>query len=283
MRKGDLNYPYPLLRTECIDYKKSKIDSTLSVNITEKSYIVEFHISTNNEKINSMLENEELRVGILVESKILWYRKFFDSLGENIVEIPAQDVYGHVKFTVCIVAAKDIDNFYIDDFVSDYDGIECFKINRGEVIGIGQEVYIDAVIENDIFKNVSNIFNFVKTDGEFVNYSSTGDIIIIYLPVDMYEKYYSISRGYKMLNPLINSLLIIPVLVDILNQFDTYIDSNKKWYLTLKDRIEKKKIKLNDDEGFSNNALEVAQILTDDLFKESLLCINKIINDSGDE
>ena len=290
MLKSNLCYPYPMLRSEPIDYRTSIINSKIDIETNEKSYKLKIEISTNNKDINNLLEKGHIKKGILVKSNTVWFRKFYYLSNNSEIVIDSKDVYGRVELLPCIVATQRIENFFSDDFEDEYKysniNIEC-----GEFIALGDEYCFDALLESDIFKNTSSIFEMIPTDENNVSYDINGHKIVIYIPKNMHQNYLNVANSIASPKSILNSIIVFPVLVSVLFDImtaseDEYLE--RKWYITIMKTIESKKknngiVQGLDNVGNIENPLLVAQSLTNGLTLSSFIKLKNILENEGNE
>lgn len=289
MLKSNLNYPYPMLRSESVDYRTSVINSQIEITTLENSYQLDVEITTNNKNINDLLEEGKLCKGILVKSNAVWFRKFFVITDQPII-IDSKDIYGKVELLPCIVSNSKIENFFSDDFEEEYK-YSNINIESGEFVALGEEYCFDALLDSDIFKNTSSIFELASTDQNHVYYDLDYDKIVIYIPKDMHQNYLNVANSVVSPKSILNSIIVFPVLVSILFEIKELNDSEyyveKKWYKTIMKTIETKKqnnaIVGLDNSGNIDNPILVAQSLTNGLTNSSFVKLKEILEMEGDE
>lgn len=293
MLKSNLSYPYPMLRSEPIDYKTSIINTKIDVKTTKESYELKVEITTNNVNINNLLDKDIVKKGILIKSNAVWFRKFYILTNEKII-INSKEIYGKVELLPCIVATKKINNFCSDDFEDEY---KCtnITIEAGEFLALGEEYCFDALLESDIFKNTSSIFEMISIDENNMSYDLNYDKIVIHIPKEIHQNYLNVANSVTSPKSILNSIIVFPVLVSVLFEIkemnltgeeDEEI-TEKKWYKTIIRTIETKK-KNNavfglDNFGSIENPLLVAQSLTNGLTTSSFIKLKEILEMEGDE
>lgn len=293
MLKSNLNYPYPMLRGESIDYRTSVITSKINIETLKESYKLNVEISTNDANINDLLSKGVAKKGVLVKSNAVWFRQFYIISDEEII-IDSKDIYGKVDLLPCIVATERIENFFSDDFVEEYK-YSNITIESGEFLALGEEYCFDALLDSDIFKNTSSIFEMVSTDEDNVSYDLNYDKIVIYVPREIHQNYLNVANSVASPKSILNSIIVFPVLVSVLfeikemnfNVEDDEAFFEKKWYKTIMKTIELKK-KSNAMSGLDNfgnidNPLLVAQSLTNGLTLSSFMKLKNILEMDGDE
>ena len=289
MLKSNLNYPYPMLRSTSIDYRTSVISSSILLETTSNAYELNVSITTNNDNINNLLEEGKLITGILVKSNAVWYRKFYPVKNGTII-IDAKDIYGKVDLLPCIVSTQEINDFFSPDFEDEFKYSK-ISIGPGEIIGLGEELCFDALLDSDIFKNTSSIFEMVAVDDNNLSYDLNNDKIVIFIPREMHKNYINVANSTTSTKSILNSIIVFPVLVSVLYDIRNFSDDedyyeNKKWYKTIKKTIESKS-KNNlmnglDSLGNIENPILVAQCLTSGLTMTYFMNLKYLLEFEGE-
>lgn len=277
MLKNNLCFPYPILRTESIDYKEGIISFDVEKNIVDNSYELITQFTTNNNTINTMIGAGYAKKYLLVESGALKYKKMFDITTNNRVVISSNDVYGKVEIQPCIVCNKHFNNFYSPDFYDEYKGIE-INLKKGDIIGIGDVYEFDALLEKDVQNNVSSIFAIDEGTKDYIYYDDDGDQVVIYLPKNMKIDYQNNGLLTKT-HSILNSIVVFPILVELVKKVidgsDMYIEN--KWFITIKkkidDLIDKNIISQNE-----NDTYRISQYLVSSIQESALNDLRQIID-----
>lgn len=289
MLKSNLNYPYPMLRNNSLDYRTSVINTIIGIETNSDSYKFHVEISTNNDNINDLLNKGIVRKGILVKSSAVWFRKFYLVSDDDII-INSKDIYGKVEILPCIVAMEKIENFFSDDFEDEYK-YSNINIEAGEFVALGEEYCFDALLDSDIFKNTSSIFELASVDENNISYDLENDKIVIFIPKDIHQNYLNVANSVMSPKSILNSIIVFPILVSVLFDIKSLEDdeyyTEKKWYKTIMKTIEVKK-KNNcmaglDNSGKIDNPILVAQSLTNGLTTSSFMKLKDILEMEGDE
>ena len=283
MLKSNLCYPYPILRTEPIDYKTDVFKVDLEdIITTQDGYILNFNFKISNQNLNNLIEKKNAKIGVLVKSSSVWYRKFFDLTNTKTITLSSKEIYGKVDLLPCIIATSKIENYYSDNFEEEYK-ISSITINPGEYLAIGDELSFDALLDSDIFKNTSSIFELAPTDAKNISYDINSDKIVIFIPKDIHQKYTSVALNATSPKSILNSTLVFPVLLSVIYDIkkDKELYDDKKWYKTIKKTIEAK-IKSKTIEGIDfsgeiDDPLLVAQSLTNGLTISSFNKLEEIL------
>ena len=278
MLKSNLCFPYPVLRPTSIDFKEGIIQSNINKKIIDDKYVFEVNISTNNPRVNEMLNVGDAIKAVYVESGALKYRKMFNISINDRIEIDCKEIYGKVELHPCIISNNFINNYYSADFNDDFKGLT-INVNKGDLLGIGDVYEFDAILEKDILKNVSSIFAIEQANDDIMSFDYSGQQVIIYLPKEIKDNYLNL-RELKKLYPLLNSIIVFPVLVkliDICFEGDDSLDGYK-WYITISNKlnqlVEDKVISTGDRDSY-----KIAQLLVPELQSKAIEELNNIVEE----
>lgn len=244
MLKSSLNYPYPVLRKNPEDYKASTFENEINVKATDAGFEIKVSCDVKNTEILDLIADGSLSYGLQVQCTATWLRKFEKSRSKDFtLFLSKDDVYEKVEICPCIVTNVDLLDFSNEDFAEEYQDMQ-FNIRVGELVACGDKLKFDAVYKKDILKNTSSIFN-IKCDDEIkaIDISTEYEKIYIYLPKNIFELY-EYHRVDELRHPVINAIIIVPVLSEVLRIMRDSADQNeqlaeKRWYKTIKNKLTK--------------------------------------------
>lgn len=284
MLNSALNYPYPILRNQVMDYKSGvfKVDIKKINQSNGFNLLVTYEVT--NIKIKEMLAQRVLAYALQIQCTSTWYRKLETSKDDKQnIFIPSSLVHERVDLCPCIIALEDISDFNNEDFTEDFEGIS-FSLNKGEVVAIGERQKFDAIYKNDIIKKGDPIVHFVNDESCAVMFCEWEFATIqVHLPKKQYEQYNLIGEYEPWKIPLLNAIYVVPAIVQGISEIcrDEFHDGNGylsqyAWYKTLKVLIGKaangernKYIKL------LNDPIKTAQLLLNDNSAQSLELLSK--------
>lgn len=279
MLNSSMNYPYPILRAKPVDYKTSTFSVGIKKEITKDGFTLKITYDVNNSEIKMLLSKHFLAYAVQLQCISTWYRELKVSKSEEqVVFIPSGSVHERVDLCPCIVAIEDIDNFSNRDFSEDYDGIP-YKINKGEVVAIGERQKFDAIYKNDIIKKGDPIVHFVNDESSPVMFCEWEyDTIRIHLPKTQYKKYNEIGKYEPWKVPMLNAIYVVPAIVqgiyeiyqDVINNGQGTLE-RYSWYKTLKIMI--MRAAKDDDIAFKrmlSEPIKTAQRLMNDNSSQAL-------------
>ncbi len=277
MLKNNLCYPYPVLRTTSIDFKESILENTIKKEIIDNNYVITVNIDTNNNQIMRYIKEKQVIKALFVESGALKYKKMFDVSENNIITIPCNQIYGKVELQACLICNQNINKYYNTDFNEDFQGFE-ISLKKGDLIGIGDIYEFDALLEKDNVQNITSIFLIEESHENFMSYDLGGNQVIIYLPKQL-KNDYELIRKVKDTYPILNSIIVFPILSELVN-FCLTEESDRQWFLVLNKKInDLKEAKIISQ--YENDHFKIAQVIVDSLQEKGLFALNKIIENIG--
>lgn len=237
-----MNYPYPILRANPVDYKSSIFSVDIKKDTQKNGYNLKVAYEVNNYQIKELIDKHILAYATQLQCISTWYRDLIISDSDILdIFIPSDMVHERVDLCPCIIATERIEKFTNDDFTEDYDGIP-YEINKGEVVAIGERQKFDAIYKNDIIKKGDPIVHFVNDDEATVLYCEWDyDIIRIHLPKEQFKKYNEVGINEPWKVPMLNAIYVVPVIVQGINEIyqaevagrSTTLEGYS-WYKTLK-------------------------------------------------
>lgn len=268
-----MNYPYPILRANPVDYKSSVFNVDIKKETTRDGFNLKITYSVNNDEIKELLNKHVLGYAVQLQCISTWYRDLhMSNSDEQEIFIPSGLVHERVDLCPCIIAVEKIENFFNNDFSEDFDGIS-YEINKGEVVAIGERQKFDAIYKNDIIKKGDPIVHFVNDEKSSVMFCEWEyDAIRIHLPKEQYKKYNEIGKYEPWKIPMLNAIYVVPAIVqgiyeiyqDVINHGQGTLE-RYSWYKTLKVMI--MKAAKDDDAEFKrmlNDPIKTAQRLMND-------------------
>ena len=124
MLNSNLPLPYPVLRTEPIDFNTSIFTTTISVTEAQNGYNIVADFDVKNASFLALLSEEFLSFALQIECDSTWYRKIHFSPSNHFeMFIPAAEVHNRVDMCPCIIAKKKIDKYHekISDLAEEFE------------------------------------------------------------------------------------------------------------------------------------------------------------------
>lgn len=262
-------YPYPVLSKYSDDY----VGSIFSANIVyeiEKDDII-FNVSTvlENKALNDLVSKGDAYISVHLECPSTSYRELFKlkSFADKI-KLSAGMVNKSLQAAFFVIAEKDIHNFYSDDFNEMYEGLE-FDIERHNILAIGEYYKIPINKDYDEIKNISSIFSIIPNYNKEANLIKTeliSDKIVVEIPKKQFD-YYKIVSKNKNNHPILHSMLIVPILIEVLQTLKTEdgIDNfeDYRWFNGLEHALEKINLTIDEINNKNISSYIIAQKLLD--------------------
>ena len=268
MRINTKYYPYPVVIDGNDSYVSAKIESDVDALIENYDIKFSLRISINNDEINTLIKNEKAAYVHHIECAQTCYRKIVKTKDTNTVFIEHRSkLSGLVQICSMIVAAEDIDNYKNSDFSSDYRGFS-FKIKKGCILGIGNQVEIFVNKDKEALENTSSIFSIVPLmgaeDRHLTVTTNQKSKIIIGIPQKSYFIYKNLSTNLD-LQSVMHSMIIVPALMEVFNTLkseELYNFEDYRWFKAIKKICSKFNISLEDDID-QINSFDLAQKMLD--------------------
>ena len=243
-------YSYPYLSEFSSDYKRSEfhIEGRADYNCKEETITFGISYSINNDYINKLISNSDVRVAVRIACKHLGLVRVIDiPPGSTSIkyQIGSLDVDGDVDLDAYLVTNRDIK---ISDasLSKDWEGEEPY-VEKGNAIGESNTYVISIDHFKDGGKQSIVSFTEVKAmdDKEYFDVDLSGDRIVFRLSSRMY-KHYS-----KVCNKNEESIIVdflIPEFTSILQRMiengdeDNKFNNNykeKEWYKVISHKYEK--------------------------------------------
>ncbi len=264
-------YPYPVVA----EGNDSYVDTVFSsdADISKEGYNIKFILKAgiNNDTINNLINEGKILFVHHIECPQTCYRTVVTSNeNEKVFIVHESKLNGTVQICTMLVAMVDISGYKNEAFSSDYRGFG-FNIEKGCVLGIGQQINVDINKEKEDLENTASIFSIVPIfDPEAtVMLVNTNDKrkIIIKIPEKTYNRYKNLSMNLE-LQPVMHSMIIIPALIQVFNELkmhrsELYMYEEYKWFKGLKKACKKIDKDLDENSLDAIDSYEIAQLLMD--------------------
>lgn len=263
-------FSYPYFAEFTSDYKRGEfhIEGKADYDSLNEKIVFSICYSINNDYINKLISNGQVRVVVKIACKPLGFQKTFD-IQPNIQSIKysinSLEVDGDVDIDAFLVTNEDI---RLNDatFSKEWEGEEPY-VEKGNVIGESNTYVISTDHYRDGGKQSIVSFTEVRTmnDKEFFEVDLSSDRIVFRLSSKMYKHYTKISKKNEesvIVDFLIPEFTYILQLMKEENDADNTFNitnKNKEWYKVISNKCEKE---LNIDPcSTTENPLKIAQML----------------------
>lgn len=264
-------FPYPILSPNTNDYRDAVFNTEINHEIIDDDVIFKYEILLNNKGIIDLIDSECASVSFLIECPITSFRELYNTnvySGQFLIN--SNKVSNFLTITVYIIANKTIDDYKNETFNDIYNKLS-FRIQAHGLLGIGDSFKIPIIKDYDEIKSVTSIFSVIP-DHESSNNLVTRDLfssgkkIIIKLPKEQFDNYKVISKDPRN-NPIIHSMIIIPILVEIFTllklteEWDDY--EINAWFFSLEKAFEKRSLTFNQELLEIYDPYHLAQLILD--------------------
>lgn len=256
MEFKEKSYPYPFLSEHSIDYKTTEFNVEMTYEKIGNELTFCFSYEISNEKINQLINAGFCSVVAHFECPTTSFRKayYFKKNYENKVKISEELLNGKVEISSFLIVTKEIINYNnsdFEEFISPYS----FDFEVGTIIGVSRQYNLLINKENEELTNVTSIFKIIKIPNlDYVDFDMMGDRISIFLPEKDFNSY-NLLRKQIPLQSTLSSMIIIPVLTEILSEISISYDEeleNRLWFVSLEKQL-KDRFKLSMMDGSLSN------------------------------
>lgn len=218
------NYPHPVLNAQTDDFieEKSNFDIQVVKKIKDGNIHLNFAAELTEPNLEKLIAQNRIAFAVSISCPTTKYTEVFEFYELNHpVVINFNKVRDKINLNTYIVAKDDIDDYTSPLFNEDYDGAK-FKIFTGDILAEGSQYDLELSKQIDPLTKIASIFQItVKDDEDGVAYDYDYDtkkinIILNKSNFNIYRELKEVQSQYNYLPPLMSSLVITPVLIDIL-------------------------------------------------------------------
>jgi len=272
-------YPYPVLYKFSDDYSNSSFETVVTPEKDGFNLKLNFLTEINNDGIKELIEDGLAKIVYHLECSQTGFRIVLKTeKSELLFPVDRKLVTGKLQVCSFIVAQKDIFGYLNKDFHEDYRGFK-FDIDEGCILAIGGQTNIQFESSLNDIAYTPSVFTIIKNRNELQKemiVDLNQNKIVIMLPEKEFNNYRSL-RGQAFIQPVLNSIIIIPALSFALNEvakkqtserfeFDSY-----SWYRAIKKSLKNRFDGDIELDSFSEqNMLELAQKLIDAPLSDAL-------------
>lgn len=222
MKQNDGIMPYPIIKEDCKDFKKSSISVDLKEEIFPKYIALHGDVQLKNDEVIKDLKNNKLKCVLHVESPKTAFRKIYNIdyvnyNGRIDVKIPFNLVREEIELRVFVIVLEDEYIYKNLDFANFVSG-RTFILNKGCILADWGSV-LEFVGEGDSLKNLASIIKIGDSKSnnvDDVQVDLYNDNILIKLRTDLYKIY--VNLGKTFYKNTILSLVLLPSLQEVLLQ-----------------------------------------------------------------
>ena len=226
MRNNLLQYPHPVLSDVNKDFVNSIFQTEL-VSLDEKdrdNLIFKMKYNLQCKGLEELIKLNDAEVIVRITCKRTSYREYktLDKEKESVLRIPKKNVSDEIEIEPWILASKDIGNYKLNEFNSNYFAGLKFQIKKGNILATapGYKIRLDSFVE----KALKGIVNIVPAEIESLKVAypknnceevSISDYITIFLPNEECNKYLTLKGNNFVQNDLDKILqcsLVLPAI-----------------------------------------------------------------------
>ena len=255
-----------------------EIGSDVKINIKHQLFCDSIQSEINEENANFCVEVHCLNT---------FYRKTFHSFDDNqIVNIPASLLRGHVDLNFLIVASNDFKYPFSKSWHHDYDNME-FQLSKGMPLAYGGSSNFEVEDEFEGSKKSSNFIHIIQDEGRNsgpFEISLNGEALVISLPRKEFQLYRSLYQrpdyGRHFHAAIASPAIAYAISIMGSQSGDTFAD--RKWFQAIKAKMESDP-DLQNLEINESDSLKAAQIILKNPVNDMLSSIKVQIEKSEEE
>jgi hypothetical protein len=245
---------------------------------TDKQAIyLDVAVKCSSKTINDLIKKSDAKFVMHVECSNTLYRRAFEFADGNYrAQISSDNLNDAVEVNVFARAARAISGYRVDAAHPDYGNVT-FEIDKGDILAVGDGhlFYLDAPF--DALSPIGSIMQIqpAHDDGDRpmqVEYG--GPKIVIYLSKKDFADY-NLLKGMEGMSVALTTTIVLPVLIEAINQVKTNDDDDLRWVRALKRRIESMQLKTDDD------SLELAQKILELPVKRTLASVRMLAENAS--
>ncbi len=277
---SNVNFSYPVLCDFNDDYVDSYFDGGSAGTLVKqnKKAIIGTLVSTNNNELIDLINQGKANVIVKLYCPSTKFRNIYNiGLGSNRIVVDYKNINIKVLLETYIVAAENILNYNNHNFNNDYLG-STFNIEKGSILAIGKSEYIELEKDPNDLSDVKSVIKIISSDSDssamYTEFDSD------YLKIYLNKKEFDLYRSYSEFElPLVNSMIIIPGIMDALDQAAQSDDEeiyNKRWFKALSKKAESLK-NINLDFAYikNNGSFTLVQELLDCPIVEAMSSLDR--------
>ena len=277
---SNINFAYPILCNYNDDYIIDfKCGTVNGLRKTKLSSFIDIVVDLKDQNLINLISSKKAKIILKVYCSSTKFRTIVElNQGMNEITIRNRDINKKVLLQTYIIATDNLDNYCSDNFNEDYKNIK-FSIEKGSILAVGETEEVNIEKDIDELSTVNSIIKIKDSHQDdipmFVEYDT--DYIKIYLSNKSYKTYACYSKFEYL--PIINSMIIIPGIMDVLDKVAMDYDSeveDKKWFRVISKKISQATGReFNIDYIKTHGSFEIIQKIFDCPIIDSMKLIDK--------
>lgn len=277
---SNVNFAYPILCNYNDDFKIDfKCGSVGGLRKTRISSFIDIFVDLKDQNLIDLISSNRAKIILKVYCASTKYRTILQlNQGMNEITIRNRDINKKVLLQTYIIASNELDDYYSSNFNEDYEGKK-FHIEKGSILAVGETEEVNIEKDIDELATVNSIIKIKDSHQDDVpmRVEFDTDYIKIYLSSKSYQTYAKYSKFDYL--PIINSMIIIPGIMDVLDKIAMDYDSeveDKKWFRVIAKKIAQATGRdFNIDYVKNHGSFEIIQKIFDCPIIDSMKIIDK--------
>jgi hypothetical protein len=275
MRLSNRSYPHPVVGNRD-DVPGAAFQASVEMTTDKEAIYLDVAVNCSSKTINDLINKKDAQFVMHVECSNTLYRKAFEFQdGTYRAQIPTDNLNDAVEVNVFARATRAISSYRVEAAHPDY-GSTIFGVDKGDILAVGEGhlFYLDAPF--DALSPIGSIMQIQASheDGDRpmqVEYG--GPTIVIFLSKRDFADYNLLKN--MEISVALTTTIVLPVLIEAINQVRANDDDDLRWVRALKRRIESMQLKLDDD------AFELAQKILELPVKRTLASARMIAENAS--
>lgn len=228
MRNRAIEYPHPVLNEYTNDFLGCDFSiEVISHGDTGDSIALEISASLNCDGLTHLISEKYAKIVLRVTCFRTSFRTVYDLSLNNptVVTIPKKYITDVLDMQAMIVTIKDMDNYTLAEFNSNYFGSSIFILRKGDVLANepGIKIKLNTVLEKNMsgIVQVSRDPNLTEMKVHFASIEETdpalSDYIVITLPTVEYDNWAKLRTKKHLKNGVerfLQSAVILPAITE---------------------------------------------------------------------
>lgn len=274
------SFPHPVLAPFLDDLVECDFQCSIQPCREGHQHRFEVKARVSSQKLEAYLTGGQCLYAVHVECPATRYRNLWKFSEDSFsFKVDNDQLDGKIEISCFILAAQDLE-YTNEAFHEDYEGTS-FSVRKGDILAVDESRKFFLERQQDPLKYISSIFTITwnaEDEPATMDLDTTGDKIVVKLRRDAYQGYLVLKQD-SALRPLLNSLIVVPALVCVLERFNSGMLADtamleeyqdKRWFRVLQKRLAGMNIFLNGETEFEESSLNLASRLVGDLLPEGI-------------
>lgn len=237
MKLKERSYPHPVLGNKD-DVSGYAFQASPKIDTDRKFYYLNIGFLCSSETLRRLITHKQAAYVVHVECTNTVFRQSFTTYDNELeIKISTDDLNGNVEVNFLVCAQTNLNDYQIEGSHADYAG-ESFRVGKGDILAVYDELIFQADKDYDAVKKISSIVQLERSadrQSKAMEVDFEAERIRISLPDTEYDLYDQLKKVPGLKDALICSI-VLPVLVQavgFLNQEDSGLEE-RRWFGALK-------------------------------------------------